>query len=299
MTFASTFCAQQRKLDIYSWSGPETKQFRFRIIHREITKINGQNNALHTSLMYYLENLTTMPTEEAQIDTFLAGRPKNKAVKAKKAAPPRSKKRKNAPKVDDGSTGIFDDTDDEDTGDLEEESAVVPEVKPGQHDLLNLHKHKRVFSDAWIAFLQLQLPEDDVKRVLVMLHRQVMPHLVEPSVLIDFLADSCDYGELSEHCIHECSSLNFLRTGGTLALLALNGLFTLITKHRLYVDVYLESHTYLMSALSVTILISIATYTACWTTLFYMCGIDLDSCGCWTSFCLPGASALPYFPYEI
>lgn len=155
-----------------------------------------------------------MPTEDSDINAFWAGEPKNKIGKLVKGKAKAGQKRKRKQQVEaDGSTGIFDDSDDSSEGEAEASGVVQPK-RIGQHELFNLVMHKRVFNDAWTAFLGLSLSEDDIKRVLVMLHRQVMPHLVDPAILIDFLADCCDYG-------------------GTLALLALNGLFTLITKHRL------------------------------------------------------------------
>lgn len=169
-------------------------------------------------MLYFLESLTAMATAEEQLDQFWAGMPKNRAVRPNKLKPHKggkTKKRKR-PGNDDGSTGIFDDSDDTDSGDEEyaRQREANMTTSSGLHDLLNLKAHRKVFTSAWTSFLSLDLSEEDIKRVLVMLHRQVMPHLVDPSVLIDFLADCTDYG-------------------GTVALLALNGLFTLISKHGL------------------------------------------------------------------
>ena len=157
-----------------------------------------------------------MPVQEGDINAFWAGEPKNKTGKLSKSKAKAGKKRKRPhSSVGDGSTGMFDDSDESSEEDMQAAETLQPK-RAGQHELFSLVMHRRVFSDAWTAFLGTNLQEDDIKRVLVMLHRQVMPHLVDPSILIDFLADCCDYG-------------------GTLALLALNGLFTLITKHRLQV----------------------------------------------------------------
>lgn len=159
-----------------------------------------------------------MPTAPSDINAFWAGEPGNKTGKVVRpnAAKSVGKKRKRSQAdVGDGSTGMFDDSDESDDDDITATRKAGTEPKRvGQHELFSLEMHRRVFSEAWTAFLGSSMSEDDIKRVLVMLHRQIMPHLVDPSILIDFLADCCDYG-------------------GTLALLALNGLFTLITKHRL------------------------------------------------------------------
>ncbi|KAJ3102494.1 Nucleolar complex protein 4 [Phlyctochytrium planicorne] len=80
--------------------------------------------------------------------------------------------------------------------------------------------HKRAFSEAWLEFLRVQLNPTLLKRVLLSLHRRVIPHLNDPTMLIDFLTDTYN-------------------GGGALSLLALNGLFTLITEYNLdYPDFY-------------------------------------------------------------
>jgi hypothetical protein len=55
------------------------------------------------------------------------------------------------------------------------------------------------------------------KRVLVIMHKQIMPHLVNPRLLIDFLTESYE-------------------RGGVISVLALNGLFILMTEHNLYAN---------------------------------------------------------------
>lgn len=74
--------------------------------------------------------------------------------------------------------------------------------------------HQKAFQAAWQALLPWLKSQDHTKRVLSVFHRLVLPNLPKPNLFLDFLADCCDIG-------------------GTIALLALNGLFTLITKHNL------------------------------------------------------------------
>ncbi len=50
-------------------------------------------------------------------------------------------------------------------------------------------------SDAWLAFLRLELPDDIYKRVLTRLHDIIMPALFNPLLLADFLTHSLDRGE--------------------------------------------------------------------------------------------------------
>ncbi len=88
------------------------------------------------------------------------------------------------------------------------------------HNVMNLNSHKKVFTDAWISFLSLQLDNSLYRQVLVILEDKVIPHLVDPKVLMDFLVDSYN-------------------NGGVISILALNSLFVLIHKYNLdYPDFY-------------------------------------------------------------
>ncbi|XP_065829232.1 nucleolar complex protein 4 homolog [Oscarella lobularis] len=100
-------------------------------------------------------------------------------------------------------------------------------AKPVQDKVTVLLEHRRSFGDAWLAFLRFPLPSSVYKRVLVSLHKTVMPHLVDPKVLIDFLTDSYNIG-------------------GSVSLLALNGLFVLIQEHNLdYPDFFVKLYALL------------------------------------------------------
>ena len=54
-----------------------------------------------------------------------------------------------------------------------------------------------VCSDAWLSFLQLPIPADLYRKVLLRLHSHVMPHLPNPLLLSDFLTFSLDQGGLT------------------------------------------------------------------------------------------------------
>jgi len=76
------------------------------------------------------------------------------------------------------------------------------------------------FSAAWLAFLQMPLPNDIYKKVLVSVHAAVLPNLSNPLLLSDFLTKSLDQG-------------------GLVGMLALHGIFILVTQHGLeYPDFY-------------------------------------------------------------
>lgn len=81
-----------------------------------------------------------------------------------------------------------------------------------------LHEHHS--SAAWNGFLRLSLPEDVLLDVLQRLSSDVMPYLSTPLTLSDFLTSALD-------------------RGGGCGLLALKGIFVLMTQHNLeYPDFY-------------------------------------------------------------
>ena len=72
---------------------------------------------------------------------------------------------------------------------------------------------KKVYSDAWLAFLSHSMDNKTLKKVLIELD-SVIPNLEDPRLLADFYVDSYNQS-------------------GILGILALNGIFTLITKYDL------------------------------------------------------------------
>lgn len=75
-------------------------------------------------------------------------------------------------------------------------------------------KMKLKFTKAWMSFLRLPLPLEVYKEVLVNLHQTVIPYLSNPVMLCDFFTRSYDIG-------------------GVISVMALNGLFVLMTKYGL------------------------------------------------------------------
>eukprot|EP00191_Tetraselmis_sp_GSL018_P021538 CAMPEP_0177578348 /NCGR_PEP_ID=MMETSP0419_2-20121207/296_1 /TAXON_ID=582737 /ORGANISM="Tetraselmis sp., Strain GSL018" /LENGTH=576 /DNA_ID=CAMNT_0019066777 /DNA_START=92 /DNA_END=1823 /DNA_ORIENTATION=- len=73
---------------------------------------------------------------------------------------------------------------------------------------------RRAFSQAWLAFLRMDLPQDIHRKVLLKLPTVVIPNLTNPLLLSDFLTRMLDQS-------------------GLIAVLALNGLFLLVTQHGL------------------------------------------------------------------
>uniref|UniRef100_A0A8C4EE97 CCAAT-binding factor domain-containing protein n=1 Tax=Dicentrarchus labrax TaxID=13489 RepID=A0A8C4EE97_DICLA len=93
-------------------------------------------------------------------------------------------------------------------------------VPSQESELTNFMEHKRVFERMWLGFLKYKLPSNMYKKVLVILHDSILPHMSKPTLMIDFLTAAYE-------------------VGGAISLLALNGLFVLIHQHNLdYPDFY-------------------------------------------------------------
>ncbi|XP_065069246.1 nucleolar complex protein 4 homolog [Rhopilema esculentum] len=91
---------------------------------------------------------------------------------------------------------------------------LIKDVEKIQKFLPESRGRKKLFSNTWLSFLSLELSDDILKRVLANLHEDVMPYMEDPKLLLDFLTD-------------------VYNLEGSLALLALNGLFLLIHKYNL------------------------------------------------------------------
>ncbi|XP_004385070.1 nucleolar complex protein 4 homolog [Trichechus manatus latirostris] len=91
----------------------------------------------------------------------------------------------------------------------------------------HLKEHRKAFQLMWLSFLKHKLPVSLYKKVLVIMHDSILPHLAQPTLMMDFLTSAYDIG-------------------GAISLLALNGLFILIHKHNLeYPDFYRKLYSLL------------------------------------------------------
>ncbi|GAB2291653.1 hypothetical protein Dimus_025909 [Dionaea muscipula] len=92
-------------------------------------------------------------------------------------------------------------------------------------------KMRLKFTKAWMSFLRLPLPLDLYKEVLVSLHQAVVPHLSNPVMLCDFLTRSYDIG-------------------GVISVMALSGLFILMTQYGLeYPNFYEKLYSLLVPSI--------------------------------------------------
>ncbi|GAA5982170.1 hypothetical protein JCM10908_004766 [Rhodotorula pacifica] len=175
-----------------------------------------------------LESLTTMPTSTSELNEWFCATPVARAASSDSS----SRKRKAEDPRAYGSTGVFDSSSEEEDSDAEAAERIAKALsrkgnKRNVPKLLSLVAHRRAFQDCWLALLALPIREEESKRVLIMLHRQVLPHLTEPRRLMDWLVDCAE-------------------VGGTVGILALNGLFTLIQKHGLeFPDFYTKLYSLL------------------------------------------------------
>ncbi|KAM9194469.1 nucleolar complex protein 4 homolog isoform 2-T2 [Dugong dugon] len=91
----------------------------------------------------------------------------------------------------------------------------------------HLKEHRKAFQLMWLSFLKHKLPVSLYKKVLVIMHDSILPHLAQPTLMMDFLTSAYNIG-------------------GAISLLALNGLFILIHKHNLeYPDFYRKLYSLL------------------------------------------------------
>ncbi|KAM0714943.1 hypothetical protein Q7P37_009408 [Cladosporium fusiforme] len=109
---------------------------------------------------------------------------------------------------------------------LEDWYGEAPESK--KHPLLSLSAHLKMAQEGWLSIFRSPLTVDHRKKILNMMARQVLPWFVtKVETLTDFLTDS-------------------FNAGGSTALLALSGIFHLITKKNIdYPDFYTKLYSLL------------------------------------------------------
>ena len=132
-----------------------------------------------------------MPSKD--INEFWIGKPSARKPQLQANAKKRRKRIVGQPGPSDGSTGIFDSSSDEDLK-VDGDTVTHPKTKISLPNVLSIQAHQRAFEAAWLTLLPLLANDGDIKRVLVVIHRLVIPHLANPVILMDFLSDCCDLG---------------------------------------------------------------------------------------------------------
>ncbi|SCV67636.1 BQ2448_5247 [Microbotryum intermedium] len=188
------------------------------------SKASHQDVPTHlvSNMITLFESLTSMPTVPKELNEWWCSTPL--ALKPKGDKGNKKRKTDTGSARDDGSTGIFDSSS---SSELDENAPSAQKLSARESKkllppLLSLSAHRRVFQDCVLALLGLPLDEAQSKRVFSIVHRQVLPHMTDPKRLMDWLVDCTTHG-------------------GTIAILALNGLFSLMQKHNLYVQLSCDS----------------------------------------------------------
>ena len=183
-------------------------------------------------MLSFLEHLTTFPTESAELNSWL--------VEELGTPPPKAKASNEEEDDEVDETEKANDNDEDDWRKyVEDEVVAEPKSNDPKKPSIRLHKltihqslhslasHKAMFTRTWLTLLPLLSVGGDEQskalatRALNVMHRGVMPHLTRAVLVMDWIAGCVDYG-------------------GTVGLLALNGLFTLIKEYNLCVSL----HTY-------------------------------------------------------
>lgn len=75
-----------------------------------------------------------------------------------------------------------------------ESQKEIPHKKTKKPVLLQLSAHKRVFSDCWLALMKLPMTQESYKRILLIMHKKIIPHMPQPTLLMDYLTESYNTG---------------------------------------------------------------------------------------------------------
>ncbi|EXX70598.1 Noc4p [Rhizophagus irregularis DAOM 197198w] len=185
-------------------------------------------NSLMENTFSILENLRTMPTDASEIDEFWTGHPApGTRLSYTLDFSELSNSQENDDCEDDSDNMLFDDLFNEnfEKEQTKESQKEIPHKKTKKPVLLQLSAHKRVFSDCWLALMKLPMTQESYKRILLIMHKKIIPHMPQPTLLMDYLTESYN-------------------AGGVTSILALNGLFTLINEYNLdYPDFYKKLYT--------------------------------------------------------
>ncbi|KAI8998951.1 ribosome biogenesis protein Noc4 [Trametes punicea] len=177
------------------------------------------------NLLSILERLTTFPTKPSELNAWWVEELGVKPPKPKKSAD--DDEDEEAATEGEGDAEAAEDDwrrffDDPPPNSAEEEKGISGRVHTLtiHQSLHSLAAHKAMFTRTWLALLpqlslgSLETTKSFSLRVLNVLHRGVIPHLTRPVLIMDWVSSSVDHG-------------------GTVGLLALNALFTLMKEYNL------------------------------------------------------------------
>ncbi|KAG8985991.1 hypothetical protein FRB90_004314, partial [Tulasnella sp. 427] len=194
---------------------------------REATNlVNAQGSDIQVAdnLLSYLERLMTMPTEAAEINAFWL--PQFARSTSNEKAKPGSLP---LPEEDDDDWRKFFDEPDETTASTPSDKQKKKRINSLSlvASLHALESHRVQFSNCWASLVPHLASSSALSaRALSILHRGVLPHLTRPVRLMDWISSCVDFG-------------------GSVGLLALNGLFTMIKDYNLdYPDFYTRLYAF-------------------------------------------------------
>ncbi|KAH7926662.1 CBF-domain-containing protein [Leucogyrophana mollusca] len=189
------------------------------------------------NLLSIMERLTTFPTEASELNAWW--------VEELGAKPPKPKNSKSgAPDEDDEVASSNEDDEDDWRKFFDEDTSAKDSSKGGgvkgrlhkltfHQSLHSLQAHRAVFTRSWLSFLPHLSSESTSSnralstRALNIMHRGVLPHLTRPVLVMDWIGACVDFG-------------------GTVGLLALNALFTLMKDYNLdYPSFYTRLYAFL------------------------------------------------------
>lgn len=207
------------------------------------------------NILALLEKLSTFPTDTKELNSWwveeLGTKPPSPKGKKGKGKGDSSEDEDDTPEEkpaedSDDWRRFFDEpsADAKDKGKEKQKTARVHTLTLHQ-SLHSLASHRAVFTRCWLGLLP-RLSSTAVRdrdgrevsrgyalRVLNILHRGVLPHLTRPVLVMDWVGGCVDYGAFAA-LGDQREGFDRSCPGGTVGLLALNALFTLIKDYNLY-----------------------------------------------------------------
>jgi len=193
----------------------------------ELVQQEDQNNHKEERAERLLQILTMIPipANQDQLDSsggYLLPPPENPAPDTQPDA---------ESDEDENETSDEEDVDSESEDEPEAKKQKVEEGKDRQFAFQQVQAHHRVWSKAWMALLRLPLPHAALKQALQFLPEHVLLHVANPLRFSDFFMAAYE-------------------STGVIPLLALDGLFLLMTQHGLeYPDFYKQLYSLITPSL--------------------------------------------------
>ncbi|CAE6480274.1 unnamed protein product [Rhizoctonia solani] len=218
-------------IDTWLSSYDDVRWFFFRdatALLRSYKDTNSVPPQVVENLLSFLERLKTMPTEAAELNAYWIIELGTKPPKTPHGPnPPGDEPEEPTPADQDDWRTFFDDAPSAKSATPKSNQARVHTLSTHQC-LHSLSSHRAQFSACWMTLLpHIASSPSLAARALAVLHRGVMPHMDKPVRLMDWVGGCVDFG-------------------GSIGLLALNALFTLIKDYNLdFPDFYTRLYAFL------------------------------------------------------